>query len=120
MKYAVVYSSKTGNTARLAQAIREHLSQEACLYFGPPSPQALEAPFLFVGFWTDKGTCDQESAAIAQVCFVHNVPCGVVRAVSDATDGAHGDEFKVYAPRAAEIAAGIVWRFLEKFGNNLQ
>ncbi len=65
-------------------------------------------------------TCDQESAAIAQVCFVHNVPCGVVRAVSDATDGAHGDEFKVYAPRAAEIAAGIVWRFLEKFGNNLQ
>lgn len=65
-------------------------------------------------------TCDQESAAIAQVCFVHNVPCGVVRAVSDATDGAHGDEFKVYAPRAAEIAAGIVWRFLEKFENNLQ
>ena len=63
MKYAVVYSSKTGNTARLAQAIREHLSQEACLYFGPPSPQALEAPLLFVGFWTDKGTCDQESAA---------------------------------------------------------
>ncbi len=63
-------------------------------------------------------TCDQESAAIAQVCYVHRVPCGIVRAVSDATDGAHGEEFGSFAPRAAELAAAIAWRFLEKFGNN--
>lgn len=60
--------------------------------------------------------CDQESCAIAQVCYVNGVPCGVVRAVSDASDGAHHEEFKQYFGQAASVAAGIVWKFLEKFG----
>ena len=34
MSYAIIYSSRTGNTALLAQAIREALPQEECLYFG--------------------------------------------------------------------------------------
>lgn len=63
MTYAVVYSSKTGNTAQLAQAIRSVLPEEACLYYGEPGPQALKADVIFVGFWTDKGTCDAATAA---------------------------------------------------------
>ena len=58
MSYAIVYSSRTGNTALLAQAIREALPQEECLYFGAPDPKALAAEKVYVGFWTDKGTCD--------------------------------------------------------------
>ena len=58
MTYAIVYSSKTGNTALLAQTVREYLEEAECLYFGPPSPQALNAQRIYVGFWTDKGTCD--------------------------------------------------------------
>ena len=61
MKYAIVYSSRTGNTKLLAQAIADALPSEDCLYFGPPSSQALEAQRLYVGFWTDKGTCDSET-----------------------------------------------------------
>ena len=34
MKYAVVYSSKTGNTRLLAEEIRKVLPAEECLYFG--------------------------------------------------------------------------------------
>ena len=63
MSYSIVYSSKTGNTALLAQALRECLEEETCVYFGPPAPQALEAQRVYVGFWTDKGTCDGETAA---------------------------------------------------------
>ena len=63
MSYAIVYSSRTGNTALLAQAIRDTLPQEECLYFGAPDPKALAAETVYVGFWTDKGTCD---ASIAQ------------------------------------------------------
>ena len=33
MSYAIVYSSRTGNTAQLAQAVREALPQEGCSYF---------------------------------------------------------------------------------------
>ena len=61
MRYAIVYSSKTGNTALLAQALRQVLPEADCLYFGPPDPKALAADTLYVGFWTDKGSCDQES-----------------------------------------------------------
>lgn len=63
MSYAVVYSSRTGNTALLARTIRDTLAAQECLYFGPPSPQALAAATLFVGFWTDRGSCDGEIAA---------------------------------------------------------
>lgn len=64
MSYAIIYSSHTGNTALLAQAIREALPQEECLYFGTPenANDALAADTLYVGFWTDKGTCDEQTA----------------------------------------------------------
>ena len=63
MTYAIVYSSRTGNTERLAQAIRQALPPEECLYFGPPAPQARAAERIYVGFWTDKGDCDAQTRA---------------------------------------------------------
>lgn len=66
MSHAIIYSSRTGNTALLAQAIRETLPQEECLWFGAPDPKALTADTLYVGFWTDKGTCDEEIARFLQ------------------------------------------------------
>ena len=62
MSYAIVYSSVTGNTALLAQTIREALPRESCCYFGAPDPQALSAERIYVGFWTDRGTCDAAAA----------------------------------------------------------
>ena len=66
MSYAIVYSSRTGNTAMLARAVREALPQEDCRYFGAPAPQALTADTVYVGFWTDKGTCDEPTARFLQ------------------------------------------------------
>ena len=66
MSYAIVYSSRTGNTALLAQAIREALPQEQCSYFGTPHTEALSADTIYVGFWTDKGTCDEQTAHFLQ------------------------------------------------------
>ena len=66
MSYAIVYSSRTGNTAQLAQAVREALPQEGCSYFGEPHTQALSADTIYVGFWTDKGTCDEQTAHFLQ------------------------------------------------------
>lgn len=58
--YSIVYSSMTGNTAALADQLRALLPAEDCLYFGDPSREAVhtEADLVFVGFWTDKGSCD--------------------------------------------------------------
>jgi len=62
MSYAIAYSSRTGNTAQLAQAVREALSEEECRYFGEPHAEALVADTIYVGVWTDKGTCDEQTA----------------------------------------------------------
>lgn len=63
MSYAIVYSSRTGNTRALAEAVRAALPPEDCCYFGPPDPAALNAARLYLGFWTDKGACDGDTAA---------------------------------------------------------
>lgn len=61
MSYAIVFSSKTGNTALLAQTLREQLPQADCCYFGAPDAAALAADTLYVGFWTDKGKADADT-----------------------------------------------------------
>lgn len=66
MSYSIVFSSRTGNTARLAEVLRDTLPAADCLYFGPPDESAAEAERIFVGFWTDKGNCDEDTAAFLE------------------------------------------------------
>ena len=63
MTYAIVYSSRTGNTELLARTIQKALPAEDCVYFGGPDAAALAADRLYVGFWTDKGSCGEALAA---------------------------------------------------------
>lgn len=76
MSYAIVYSSKTGNTRLLADAIRE-VAGDDCIYFGEPSDAALSADILYVGFWTDKGTCDSTVADFLKKLDGKKVFCSV-------------------------------------------
>ncbi len=62
MRYSIVYSSNTGNTRQLAEAIEQQLPTGELLYCGAPDAAALQADVLFVGFWTDKGSCDAKVA----------------------------------------------------------
>lgn len=68
MNYAVIYSSRTGNTRLLAETVRESMAEGNCVYFGETSgidDQVLrEAQLFFVGFWTDKGSCDASAAEV--------------------------------------------------------
>ena len=64
MSYAIVFSSKTGNTRLLADTLRASLPQNECTYFGAPAPEALEAETLYIGFWTDKGNADAATLAL--------------------------------------------------------
>lgn len=61
-KYIVLYSSRTGNTKKIAEAVCSALPA------GTPCRPVSEAPAdlngydcLFIGFWVDRGTADQQT-----------------------------------------------------------
>ena len=60
MKIAIVFTSRTGNTAQIAQAIREGCQGHEIVAFGAPPQDVSGADLIFAGSWTDKGTCTQE------------------------------------------------------------
>ena len=66
MTYAITYSSSTGNTKALADALENCLNKESCIYCGDLNTKALDADVLFVGFWTDQGTCDNKTKEFLQ------------------------------------------------------
>lgn len=72
MQIAIVYSSRTGNTAQLAAAIKEILPEGSCKFYGALTAQenatqlVQDVDLVFVGFWTDKGTCDEQTAQFLQ------------------------------------------------------
>lgn len=55
-RYSILYSSPTGNTKMLAEAIHDTLPEEDCDYFGPC--KEVDSDMLYIGFWTDKGNAD--------------------------------------------------------------
>ena len=48
-----MYSSATGNTRLLAEAIKASLPDQECIYYGDVCD--MDADLYFIGFWCDKG-----------------------------------------------------------------
>ena len=56
--------------------------------------------------------CEMEGAAIAQACYIASVPCAILRAISDSTDGNHSMEFETFLDRAVENSYKILMEAL--------
>ena len=63
-RYLIFYSSRTGNTKMLADAIREALPEDACDAFGTNDTAGPLSELLYVGFWTDRGNADSDALAL--------------------------------------------------------
>ncbi len=63
MKSLVVYSSKSGNTKKLAEAVYKYLTgeKELCAVADAPDPSGYN--FVAVRFWLQKGQPDPDSQA---------------------------------------------------------
>lgn len=99
MTYSIVTSSKTGNTALLARTIAGCLPQGTCLYNGAPAAEGAAADRIFVGFWTDKGSCDT--------------------AVADFLKGLHGKQVFLFGTAGFGGSAEYFAQILERVKNNL-
>lgn len=66
MKYAIYCNSITGNTELLANQIN---IDGKCIYRGNQfDSRMLDAELIFIGFWTDKGSChEQVKEALKQI-----------------------------------------------------
>ena len=57
--------------------------------------------------------CEMEGAAIAQTCYLNNVPFVIIRAISDKPDETKFEDYRVFEPKAAKLCASIVERMIE-------
>jgi flavodoxin len=62
MKSLVVYSSRTGNTAKVARAVFEALPEPRDIYPVEEAPAVDGYDFVAIGFWVDKGRPDEKAA----------------------------------------------------------
>ena len=49
-RYAIIFSSRTGNTRKLADTIRGALPDARCAYFGEAKSADPDAEMIYVGF----------------------------------------------------------------------
>lgn len=61
MKNLIVYSSLTGNTKMVGEAIHEIMPRETLISPVETAPDAKDYDFVSVGFWVDKGTADKKA-----------------------------------------------------------
>ena len=65
-RYSIIFSSLTGNTKQLADAIYETLPKENCDYFGIKETGQPLSEMLYIGFWTDQGNADKSALELLQ------------------------------------------------------
>lgn len=63
MKALVVYSTLTGNTRKVAEAIHAVLPEGTACRIAGEAPDPADYDFVAMGFWVDKGGPDAEAAA---------------------------------------------------------
>ena len=61
----------------------------------------------------DAVACEMEGASIGQVCYVNDIPFGILRAISDG-EGAEMD-YSTFAPLAANQSVDITKKFIELY-----
>ncbi len=59
--------------------------------------------------------CEMEGAAIAQVAYVNNIPCCVIRAISDSADEGSSMDYLDFLPLAAERSEKITRALCREF-----
>jgi flavodoxin len=66
MKSMIVYSSRTGNTKAVADAIREVFPSDCSFKSAEEAIDPSDYDFIAIGYWVDKGEPDKKAAAFME------------------------------------------------------
>ena len=62
-------------------------------------------------------TCEMEAGAIAQVCHLNNIPCAVIRSISDGGNEEAAMSYEEFLPLAAKNSANLVLAYIRSLDN---
>ncbi|MDQ0274264.1 flavodoxin [Peptoniphilus koenoeneniae] len=90
MKGLIIYSSKTGNTKRMAEKIYEALKdkQQMTIKDIREAPQIEEYDFILLGGWIDRGTLETKTLKLLKT--IKNKKIGLFATLGAMPDSEHG------------------------------
>jgi len=105
MKYQIIYTSKTGNTEKVAKKIFEVLpGNEKDIERFEPGIKTADADLYFIGFWINRGTCSMD--LIDYIAQLHGKKIVLFGTCGMASDEAYYkklmDEVEVWIPEDSE------------------
>ena len=74
---------------------------------------ATEEKRQFIKNTFNASSCEMEGGAIGHVCYVNEIPFGIIRAISDGGDGDATLDYPTFAALAADNSVKAVLRFIE-------
>lgn len=60
-------------------------------------------------------SCDMEGGSVVQTCYINNVPCSVMRAISDGGDDNSNMDYMTFAKKAADTSAKVIEEFVRAY-----
>ena len=90
MKTLIVYSSRTGNTKSVAEAIRSVVPEPSVLASVEDAPDVADYDFLAIGYWVDKGMPDAGARAFMEQ--VKGKKVGLFGTLGAWPDSEHADD----------------------------
>lgn len=111
MRCAVIYSSRTGNTKMVAEAVLEALPEGTAIYPVASAPDPESFDFLALGFWADKGKPDAAMQTYMDRVAGKNRAIGLFGTLGAYPDSDHGKEI-LRAARESVAGNRILGEFL--------
>ena len=111
MRCAVVYSSRTGNTRMVAEAVLQALPQGTGIYPVAEAPAPEDFDFIALGFWADKGGVDSAMQKYMEWVAGKNLLLGLFGTMGARPESGHGRDIMADA-RARVPGNSVLCEFL--------
>jgi len=100
MKSLIVYSSRTGNTKSVAEAIKEILPEPCTIANVEEVPSVEDYDFIAIGYWVDKGMPDQKAKAFMEK--IKGKKVGLFGTLGAYANSDHADDCRARAEKLME------------------
>ncbi|AFS77478.1 flavodoxin family protein [Gottschalkia acidurici 9a] len=110
MKILVTYSSKTGNTKKIAEGILEILPKDSIILPIEENIEPDEFDIILIGFWVDKGIADAK--AMKYIDKIKGKKVGIFGTLGAYPDSEHGRQSIIRTKELLEPQNEVIAEFL--------